>query len=330
MPSYVTVPRPLSLGNRCPITDTAEVFDSDTAPGAFGLLDEVLTDAVVYIALETLLPARKLLEPTLSAASANRLQDSATLFVPLSFGVDVRPAMLFAVRVRSNVFDAEIHPERFVHVFGRKISCVGFFDIAGRQQVERPAVIYEVALTLLILHQAALALSHRNRNTLTSAERPDAHLTFVKVIGKHPTIVGKPTANREAIPRVRVGLAGIGDLANRPDGYLRREVEAFSGVVVDELVDAVLTKRIGFPRLATNPVARLVGTLQRLEQLRVLLLRGQQFDLGSQSHFKYRIHSHGVKSSLQGAKARIVEPLLRAPKRTVSVAFANLKPFCEA
>jgi hypothetical protein len=76
--------RPLSLRNRCPVADTAEVFDSDTASGAFGLLDEMFTDTVVYVALKPLLPARKLLEAALGATGADRLQDGAALFIPLA------------------------------------------------------------------------------------------------------------------------------------------------------------------------------------------------------------------------------------------------------
>jgi hypothetical protein len=146
--------RPLSLRNRCLVANTAEVFHSDTAPSAFGLLDEVLADTVVYVALKSPLPTRKLLQSTFRRARADRLQDSTTLLVPLPFCVDSRTAVRFTVAVGGDVFDSEVHPERFIHVFG-----VGLFDVAGRQQVKPSIVIDEVALALLILHQTALTLT---------------------------------------------------------------------------------------------------------------------------------------------------------------------------
>lgn len=39
----------LGLSNRDPIADTLEVFQSDTAPGTFGLRNQPLADRMVHI-----------------------------------------------------------------------------------------------------------------------------------------------------------------------------------------------------------------------------------------------------------------------------------------
>lgn len=98
----------LRLPNPYPVTDAAQVFQSDTASGAFGLLHELLGDAVVHVGCEASLLARQGFETTPGGLRSFGLQTGTDSIMPTAQTTDVSAGVEFSVAVHGDVGNAEI------------------------------------------------------------------------------------------------------------------------------------------------------------------------------------------------------------------------------
>src|SRR5690606_23570036 len=115
------------------------------------------------------------------------------------------------VRVGGDLHNTEVNAKHAVN---------GFFvflrHVTGGEQVERrfsvsALAVDQVALALLVLHQAGVMLSDGVRDVLPSTKRPDAHLTLF--VGQEAAVVGDTTALPKRALRVPVELVAISHLA---------------------------------------------------------------------------------------------------------------------
>lgn len=129
----VRVPRSLAAPNRRPIGNARQVLKGNRSVRVFSALYNLFCNAVVRVALKAALLAAKLLEPTLRAGSANRLQDGAALLVPLTPLIHLRLAILIPVGVRGDVLGTEVDAQDIIHV-----ERIGLLDVTRRQEVAPP------------------------------------------------------------------------------------------------------------------------------------------------------------------------------------------------
>ena len=106
------VPCPLSLSNRYPVANAAQIFESDSASGVFGFLDKDLADNVVHVGPKTFLFSSDSAEVPLGRWGAYRLKRSAALGVPLALGFDQRPVEGFPCAICGDLHDAQVDPQR--------------------------------------------------------------------------------------------------------------------------------------------------------------------------------------------------------------------------
>src|SRR5262245_6463864 len=105
------MPGALPLPNRGPLANPLEVFQGDSAIGAFGTRHDGLADDVVLMSSEPGFPARKLLEAFLGSPSSLTLESSPAPVVSLPDLLDRFARIGLAVAVRREVDDAEVHSQ---------------------------------------------------------------------------------------------------------------------------------------------------------------------------------------------------------------------------
>ena len=128
------VHRPLAFSDRCPFADARQVFDGDSASGAFGLCDDLFRDAVVGVGTEAGLLAREFLEVAFRRLGADGLEHAAKTLLALTCGLDGGATVGLAIGVDREVSDTEVDAEPAFWIYRRAVR-----DLDGH--VEKPLAL---------------------------------------------------------------------------------------------------------------------------------------------------------------------------------------------
>ena len=156
----------LCLANRYPLADALQVFEGDTASGAFGFRDQPFADGVVNVTGEPSLLPPPLLRETLGGLGALGLEPCPEFGVAMAQAVQVPAGVGVTVRVGGNVDDAEVHAEpvsRFV--------CGGFGHVHDHGEVEGAVAVDEVNLPADTLEPRGLIPAEYDGDKLPPFER---------------------------------------------------------------------------------------------------------------------------------------------------------------
>lgn len=161
--------RALILPEPCPLADTSQVFNTDSASGVCSLLNELFTDDVVYVPAKTGFLARQI--PDLAAdgfwAMAFRfslrrrlLQGLALLVAFLARSLNAGATESGSIRVGSDIFNPQIHADEIGSRRGRFVGQVHTHE-------QKPFAVLaanQIALTAFPVESFRLVFTHDERN----------------------------------------------------------------------------------------------------------------------------------------------------------------------
>lgn len=277
----------LRLTNPYPVTDTAEVFQSDPAFGVFSLIHKLLADLVVHIGCKAPFLAGEVLEATARGLRTFRLQPCAYPVVATAQAAHVVAGVERAVTVNGDIGNAKIDAEIAVNVNRFRL-----VNVACGQQVKLAAHIAEVGLAASGLDQFHIARPGHERDSDASPKRPERNGLLFETVGKNTVIVRDGRVLGKSALAFLTGLIGIGHTRNGTDGHLSRQAELFPNIVIGQLVKRELLEGFGFPRLSRYVVTRGIGAFHRIEQGLMLFIGGKQLN----SRYKF----HNVNISTDG------------------------------
>src|SRR3984885_15210926 len=249
----------LLFPNRYPVVDALQLFQGDSALGAFGFSSDLLQDAVIHVRSKASFFATELLELPSGAARALLLQFRAQRTSAIANLVDLPSRQLLAIGGGGDGFDAEINP--------RKVLCHAWLrgrNFARRSHVELAFVVDQVRLAMLGLQQFFLALPGRIGDLEPSRCGPDAHP--IRLECQDAGIVADGTLPGKAWLGFLVQFISVGNLSQDVYGYLSTQREQFFRLVVKQLMERELRENLTAPGVFAHPVAAGVCLLHRLQQ----------------------------------------------------------------
>lgn len=289
--SPVVMSGSLLAPNPCPLTYTPQVFQANPARGAFRNPDQGLADAVVHIPLEAGQPPRQPLEPPLGALRADRLKHRPAAFIPHSSPFNRTAAEGLPIGGRRQVGLGRSGAAPVLHAqppLDRNL--LRLLHFADLMEVESATPIHQISLSPPLLQQFKLPFPADERHAQSPSRAPDRdRLLLVRAPRENPLIVGDAAVRLERALGLSVELVGVGNLRDLSHHHLRRQGEHLARLVIDQLVEVVLPKRLGFPSPLTDVVARGIGRFQRLLEGFGLLWCNKKLDLRDQSHGSYVI-----------------------------------------
>ena len=240
----------LTTSNPGPLANTAQVLQSDTAPGALPGFHKGLADAVVDVGWRARLSACQLSESTLGTLGAYRWQCDAALSEPLVLVLPELAALYVPVAGGSDCATTQMDAQPALRVVG-----IGRFHLADLVPIERTCPVDQFCLALQRLEPLKLALTGQQQAACVIGHRPQG-------LEDAPALTVQP-----------LSAAHLGNDAHRDLSCL---VKAFVQVVVSE--------GLGVPGAVADVVSRSAGGFKRaLERIR-LLGRGLDLDLCDYLH----------------------------------------------
>lgn len=269
----------LRLPSPYPAAYPAQVFQSEAASGAFGLVHELLGNAVVYISCKASLLARHSLKTTTCRFRSFGLKSGADPVVTTAEALNVAAGIELTVRIDGDINKAHVNAKMPFHVnrFGR-------FYVTSCQHVPFSAHIAQVGLAAPELEQFQVARSGDEGDSHAAVERPERDSSAVEVVRQNPVVIGECAPLGEAAPGVLADIISVRNPADGANNHLRRQPEPRPNIVVGQLVKRELPEGLGRPRLFGDVITRGVSTLQRLSQAISLLRGGEEFNPRSQLH----------------------------------------------
>jgi len=268
---------PLATANCGPISNTDQVFQSDTAIGVFSLCNNTLTDNVVDVGRKTGFFTGTLLEKARGSLRPLRLKFAPEFSVAFSETIDLIPGVGLPVRVGGDIHNAQVNAKELRRVIGGR-----FLDLAHLVKVEIAVAINKVGFPTAVLKKLSLLTSGSKSNLQPAITCPDGYLG--RLPGEDALIVGNAPMPVKFPRGLPVELVGIGNLSQYPNHYLSRESKPTSDVIVEKVVEIILAEGLCLPSMATDIVGSIIHSLQRLQQGLVLLSRRIQLNLSYQLH----------------------------------------------
>lgn len=269
----------LCAANPCPLTDMRQIFQRYLSLRVLGFRNKPLGYGVVGIRLEAALLAAQGFQSPLGVLGSDRLQRRPSPLIALARAFYRFAAVCFAVAIGADVHDAEVNTQRPVNIIGR-----WFLNIARRKEVEPSIDIGKVGFAAPRLQQFPLALTADKRNGLPTAYRPNTDGRRVQVPRQDTVIIGDCAVWGEGTLYLAVNFVRISNFGNLAHNHLCRQARRCLDVVVHEFMHIKLLERLCVPRRLTDGIAHSVRLFQCLQQGRVLVRRGQQFELCDQFH----------------------------------------------
>ena len=269
----------LGLTNRCPRADTLKVFQGHRTFRVFGLFHDMFADDMVGVLLEAGLAARQIAKLAPGRAGALALQVATAMRVGATLLFHFRSAVDFAVRVRGEVHDAQVHTQHVLWLNGGRL-----FDVTRGVQIKLAVAPHQIRLALAGLQQGVLRFSTGKRDSHTPGHRPDRDGGPGEAPAQDAVIVGDATGGLESALGLFVQLVGIGYLRLTAYCHLRRQAEATARFLVGQSVQLVLPKGFVLPRHGADGVARGVRLFQRSPEGICLIGHRLQLDLRRELH----------------------------------------------
>src|SRR5215472_16286319 len=165
--------------------------------------------------------------------------------------------------------------------------------------------------------RASKVLFDAQRNKNASVQRQQGHVVEA-LEGEHPLVVGHSSVAAKGRAHTLVPLVRLHDLADGPDGHLRRKAKAVTRLVVHQLLQLNLVGALLFKRYPGHPVASVVERFHGAQEGSVLLGVWRQFYQQGLLHAFRIVHSRikSVRTAqrlAEAAKALAFPPGAKAP-----------------
>jgi hypothetical protein len=289
--------RALSLANRYPVTDAAEIFNCDTASGVFGFANDRLADDVIHVCVEMPLLPSKLTEMSLGALGAGGLKATAEFGDTRTNGECRFAGVGLAVRIDREIANTEVYAEPTFRVDGRAVR-----NVYGHEEKEFAFSVDEIGLSTDALKSSAMIRTNRAWNDDTTVECKQAYAVET-VLERVDSLVVSDGAERLERAEFRlVAPVGLADLRDGANGMLRGEGKTFTKLTVVGLLQGDLVGTLRSESSLSEPRASLVHASHRCQQAVALLGRDQQL------YGRYELHEHRHSESITKRKETALPP----------------------
>ena len=283
LPQLIESPRvmlsPLAMANRDSVSDTAQVFQSDTPSSVFSLGNNTLADNVINVGSKAFLFFAALLEKSFRRFRIFGLKFGSKFGMSFSQAVHLGARVGLAIGVSGDIDNAKVYSKKLGRVtFWR------FLNFAGLEEVEVAVPINQVGFPTEMAEHFQLPISGNKRNLQPAIKCPDRN----KLVGCLPRedtlIVSNASVSVKSSFNTPVDFVGIRHLCQDPNDYLSREIKPITDVVVKNVVQVILAKSLYLPSMVTDIVGGIIHRLQSRKQGFMLFFSRLQLNLGNQLH----------------------------------------------
>ena len=291
--------RSLLLPGLNPFADTVEIFNGDTATGAFSFGNNLLGNAVINVGGESLLFTTQFLESALGGAGLLLLEPSPQPSMPMADRFDFASAMPLAIRGRGNVGDSKVYPKEFRWDNRRSVR-----QVHRAVQIELALPVDQIDLALDPVEPLLLILTvDQGNDQATFRQCPQADL-IESLEAQNAFVIGDGPGRLEYRTLLLVPCKALDRFPDSADGHLCRQLVSGSDFGVRQFMDRGLAVELGLKREAGSERSRFVNPLHRGKQTLTLFGVRHKLQLERQFHYYGVYHSTRGKRLLPMAKAR--------------------------
>ncbi len=285
-----------------PLVDASQLFDGNSATGAFSIGNNVFGQTVIHIAFESALFAAQLLKSALGTLCANTLKECFTICIPDPLCLDRVIGPHVTITGHCDVGNTHIDADK-VNRLVRLRLC----NRAGNVQEELAAPIDQRRTVRAACQEAAVVLigepveldptaDSGYRKTIVFQETPQPNVEFDAVAPFEPTQFSDPAlccavfvlGISRALVLVQY-LVGLRDAGKTTDDMVGSEVGVSRAHrVVQVVVQIVLTVNIVFPGVQTDVVAGGVVVRHGLPEQFGLLPISVYLESGNNRHHEHK------------------------------------------
>ncbi|HEX8983075.1 MAG TPA: hypothetical protein VF792_09920 [Ktedonobacterales bacterium] len=267
------------VSNRCTLSYSGQIFESDCLARYGGFLHQGLADAMVGICLEAAFLACVLAKASLGILGIDLLQSLAAHVVARANSVNHGTAEGLPVTVGSEVDNAQVYPQRSIIVLGFVLD----FPALSHMQVIDATPPYQISAA----HRLQRVYQHV---MLASAQQQTTHYTPIQCIERYPVkthqaIGTRVIAHTAPWPKLRTGFPFLG--LDRFDGLdrfrpsanrqLRAQTKPLTGLTVNAVMGSVGVGNVLSPAHLRSPGRCFIkGALSRSQNC--LMAINVQFD----------------------------------------------------
>jgi hypothetical protein len=275
----------LLAGSPYPGADAFEVFEGNTATGAFSRSNDLLRDYMVDVFGESSFFSTSFYKKSFGTFRSFPLQLAPGSIGTTTQTIKVSTREVFAVACSRYIDNANIDAKP---AEGCLLFDVGYVD--ADEQVELLAMQNEIGFAPFVLKQDSLRVSADERDSLSTLGGPN--IGYVISPRQNAGIIRDGAKWSELAFSVSVELVGVCDLGNATHNHLRAETAEFgSAFVVTELVKIELSECLSRPGAIRKPITSRVGTSKRIHKHRHLLCGWPELDLHGELHTQEIAHS---------------------------------------
>lgn len=277
---------PLAFPKPCPVADTFQVFQGDSARRVLSQVDDLLADNVVDVLLKTGLFASSPLHcsasiftgPPLVAvrhALPKRLSSSVVFFPDSLDGVSAENV---SVARGCQINHTQVDAYELID-----FDWWGFWQVHRAEQKEFVVPVDKVALTLESIKAFLLVLTHDKRYHFPAVDRQQAN-AIQALEGHQPFVVDHCPSRPEFRANLLAHLKAINSLANRSHCHLGRQAELLPQFVIAATMDRGPTEHASVKSDACCIAGRRIELPHRGQQQAALSVVGKQLDLEREFH----------------------------------------------
>lgn len=278
----------LPLPGLDPFADTIQIFDGNSATGAFSFGNDLLADVVVHPCGEALFFTSQLLQPPLCRTSLFLLKFGSQSAVTVAHRLDLRTGVALAIRVAGDAGDAQIDTEKLCWLDWR---CVRKIDSAV--EIEPALAVRQIGLTFDPVKPLLLVFAVDQRHDY-AAFRQGPQADTVQSLESHDAFVVSDRAIRlKDWTFCLIAREAFNGLANSADSHLSGELELRANLRVSQFVDRWLAVNFRLESTLSREGSGFVDPLHSGKQ--PLALFGVRQNLQLEREFHY----YGVYHSLE-------------------------------
>ncbi len=253
--------------NRCPLSDSGQVFQSDCLACASGLVDQGFCYPMVGILLKAFLSSAPVLEAAFRGAGTDLLQRLAAFLIAQTNFIDFRTTEGFTFAIRCQNDHAEVYSDG-LGCFSHER---GIFVLSNVQvvNVTSPHEISTANCPFRVYQHGVLALAqyHRADNAPCNGQERDLIKRFQTVGTGIITDTSTRTKLGAGITFSGPGCSkGFDGFRTRIDSQLRRHRKASARLSIHAVVGCIGVGDVFFPTERSNPRSRCIETQKRFLQ----------------------------------------------------------------
>jgi hypothetical protein len=247
----------LPMPSPYPLPDSFEVFDGDPAVGAFSFGYDLLTDYMICISSEPRFFSRESFEMPLGRLTSALLEVCSKACSPTPDARYVRAREGFAVRGCGDDLNSEIYTQESIYFFNR-----GIVNVTNRNEIESSTMKQEIGLADLGSNELGLSFASLVLEFFPAFYRPDTYM-LILIVPQYVTVIREGSQGTKSGLPLSVDSIGIRNFADSPNDNLSSEREPLAGIVVNEIVQRILSERLFVPCLLADPIAAVIRLTHR-------------------------------------------------------------------